>query len=59
MSDIIKFCLIIYGCISLSLLITYSMEELDIGKGFAMFLFWPIYLIVYIAQAIIYDIKNV
>lgn len=58
MSDIIKFCLIIYGCISLSLLITY-LQELDVGKAFAMFLFWPIYLIVYIVQAIIYDIKNV
>jgi len=56
MSDIIKFLLIIYGCISLTLLITYL--DLGLGKAFVMFLFWPIYFVAEIIQAIIYDIKN-
>lgn len=58
MHDVIIACLIIYGCIGVSLLVVDACESFDIGSAFAKGIFWPIYLIAKIVKAIIYDIKE-
>ncbi len=59
MHDFFLLCLILGGCLSLTLFITMLSDSLDIGKAFVWGIFWPILLVIMIIKSFIEEIKNV